>query len=279
MSAAALVATAFAMGLAGAAHCTTMCGGPCMALTGASSVAARGCADDGHDGGVGGGAGIRRAGQDAAVIVLARVAAPALPTALLAFLAARLASYAVFGALVASSVAGLAWLGEQVAALRPFWVLLHVGVMVLGITLLLRGRQPGWLVEASHRLGGLARSASTAAGRPAGAGHPAGGNPVRRAAVAGLAWGALPCGLLQSALVVAALASTAVEGAAVMAAFALASSLGLVAAPALWRLLRRIGPQGEVWVTRLAGLLLASASTVALWMFSTAGLQAAVCVV
>jgi sulfite exporter TauE/SafE len=96
---------------------------------------------------------------------------------------------------------------------------------------------------------------------------------VARSGGIGLAWVAWPCGLLQSALLVAALANTAGQGALVMAGFAAASSLGLVAGPALWR--RIGGGAGSVWwsgkpAVRLAGLALAAASAWALghglWM-------------
>ena len=59
-----------------------------------------------------------------------------------------------------------------------------------------------------------------------------------RAGLAGVCWAVVPCGLLQSALLVAALASGALPGAAVMAAFALASTLGLWLAQGLWSGLR-----------------------------------------
>jgi sulfite exporter TauE/SafE len=73
----------------------------------------------------------------------------------------------------------------------------------------------------------------------------------------------LPCGLLQSALVMAALGNSALAGASVMAAFALASSPGLMAAPWLFRALGRFGGGGDAQrrlLTRLSGLLLAAAS-------------------
>ncbi len=56
-----------------------------------------------------------------------------------------------------------------------------------------------------------------------------------------LLWPVIPCGLLHGALLVASMASDPLAGAGVMAAFALASSVGLVAAPALWwRLLPKL---------------------------------------
>ena len=74
-----------------------------------------------------------------------------------------------------------------------------------------------------HASPGAGRCGSSAPCR-----HPA------RAGLVGACWTAMPCGLLQSALLVAALASGALPGAAVMAAFALASTLGLWLAQGLW---------------------------------------------
>jgi hypothetical protein len=69
--------------------------------------------------------------------------------------------------------------------------------------------------------------------------------------------------LLQSALVMAALGNSALAGASVMAAFALTSSLGLMAAPWLLRSLGRFGGGGDAQrrlLTRLSGLLLVAAA-------------------
>lgn len=164
----------------------------------------------------------------------------------------RAIGYAAGGAIAAASVSGLVRWGETVAWMRPLWLALHLGALALGLFLLWRGEQPGWLQrmwpqrpahEAGVPLTALRdRQVALAA-------------PVRAGAV-GLAWLAWPCGLLQSALVVAALASGPWQGAAVMAAFALASSPGLMAGPWLLRQLGtwtrgRPGGQGGGW--RLAG--------------------------
>ena len=81
--------------------------------------------------------------------------------------------------------------------------------------------------------------------------------PVQAAAAGGL-WVAWPCGLLQSALLVASLTSGPQAGAGAMAAFALASSGGLLAAPWLWQQLKtRTGlPTWERWLVRIAGACL-----------------------
>jgi sulfite exporter TauE/SafE len=85
---------------------------------------------------------------------------------------------------------------------------------------------------------------------------------MRRAALAGLAWVALPCGVLYAALAVAALADGPLLGAAVMAAFALGSAIGLVGAPMLWQRLAGMERAGSL---RLAGALLVLGAGWALW--------------
>ena len=181
-------------------------------------------------------------------------------------------AYAVAGAVVAASVGGLAAMGQAVAALRPLWTLLHLAALTLGLFLLWKGRQPGWM----ERLG---RARGDTTGAAPGPRWQRIQGPARSAGL-GLAWVAWPCGLLQSALLVASLASGAWQGAAVMAGFAAASSGGLVLGPALWWRLRTAGgadrrsrpgaagvPGAAAMVgpaVRLAGLALALASTWAL---------------
>ncbi|MGK2952595.1 MAG: urease accessory protein UreH domain-containing protein, partial [Thiobacillus sp.] len=88
----ALIASAAMLGLAGAPHCTAMCGAPCAAAVG------------------------RQGGW--------------VPTA--AFHAARVASYAVAGAVVASAVGALAMLSQLSPAVRPLWTVIHALVFALG---------------------------------------------------------------------------------------------------------------------------------------------------
>ena len=106
-------------------------------------------------------------------------------------------------------------------------------MLLLGLSLLLRGRVPAWLGAVRWR------------------------PQPRHAFVTGLAWVAMPCGLLHAALLLAALSGSVLGGATAMAGFALASTPGLVIAP-LWRarLLRR-GGDGATPALRLAGLTLA----------------------
>lgn len=206
------------MGAAGAPHCMAMCGG-------ASSAVLSRC------GGQGGASGT-------------------------AFHVGRIASYAIAGAVAASSVALLKTFGDAVPALRPLWTLLHVGALALGLWLLVTGRQPSWMSVRPRALPPqLARQGWQRVTGPA------------RAGAFGAAWVAWPCGLLQSALIVSTLASSALGGALVMGGFALASSTGLWAAGWLWHCAaggRALGLVTGAWVVRFSGAGLALASSWAL---------------
>jgi hypothetical protein len=240
----ALALTGLLMGLAGAPHCTAMCGPACAAVLG--------------------GAG-RSAHVNAGVQAL-----PVNGSAVWLFHGMRVAGYAAAGALVAAGVGVMAWAGQAAPLFRPVWTLLHVAALALGLWLLITARQPGWITRI-----GRARPASGATTTgPAGATV----HPVRwvsrsrdlQAGAAGGLWVAWPCGLLQSALVVAGLANTPVAGAVVMFAFATSSALGLHLAPALWSWWSARGssrPHAVRWeqlVVRLTGALLALGSLWAL---------------
>ena len=134
------------------------------------------------------------------------------------FHAGRLIGYTAAGAIAASSVAILGAWSQASPALRPLWTLLHLAFLALGLWWLIAGRQPVWMRRSSAvpvRFEGR-RTRSL------------------RAGVAGLAWVAWPCAALQAALLLAALASSAAGGALVMAAFAVGSMPGLLAAPWAW---------------------------------------------
>ncbi|MBB4841882.1 sulfite exporter TauE/SafE [Paucibacter oligotrophus] len=178
-----------------------------------------------------------------------------------AFQLGRLLGYGLAGAVAAGSMQLLNQLGQSTALLRPLWVLVQVAAFLLGMALLLRGRQPAWLERLGQDVarqvevpvGGLRRGGLSLAGtkRVAGAG------------LAGMAWVAWPCGLLHSALLLAALASGPVQGGLVMAAFALSSGAGLALGPWLLSRLRRRGSDGAGAVrlsVRLGGLGLALGS-------------------
>ena len=181
------------------------------------------------------------------------------------FQLARAAGYAAAGALVAASVGALATLSQLSPALRPLWVLLHALLLVLGLWLLWQGRQPGWMGQ----VGRVPEQVAPTVG--AGIGWAPIRGPRRstwQAAAAGALWAAWPCGLLQSALLMASLTGSATAGAIAMAAFAVASSGGLLLAPWAWRWLARAGrgPVVEKTLVRAAGAMLAVGSTFALGM-------------
>ncbi len=208
-----LLVTALVMGLAGGPHCIAMCGAAC--------------------------AGIGQA------------AAPRSTRAITLFQLGRLVGYAALGALAAATMQGLGWLTVQSAALRPVWTMVHVAAVLLGLLLLMQGRQPVWLETGARRVWGKVRSATQSMGMAAPLGL-------------GVAWALLPCGLLYSAVMVAALAGSVPGGAAVMALFGLGSALWLWVAP--WLLLRLGGKGRGVWGMRLAGLALLLTAGWGLWM-------------
>lgn len=205
--------TALFMGLVGGPHCVAMCGAACA--------------------GIGKSAGARST------------------SALLTFQLSRMVGYALFGALAAGSVQGLAWLGTHTAVLRPVWTMFHVAALLLGGVLLWQARQPAWIENLGRNVWRKARPALGRLGPRA---------PV----VLGMGWALMPCGLLYSALLIASLSANAVEGAALMALFALGTSVSLTAAP--WLMLRLRGARSGAWAIRLAGLALALTSGWAIWM-------------
>ncbi len=191
----------------------------------------------------------------------------------LVFHLARVGSYALGGAVVASSVAALAAWSALSPALRPLWVMLHAGALALGLWLLIQARQPAWMARLGRvpvsASGGAGAGMALAAGPSAGAGLAPGWQRLQgpaKAGAAGALWVAWPCGLLQSALLVAALGSSAATGAAAMAGFALASAPGLILGP--WLLQRLLRSQNaaarERVAVRAAGLMLVAASAWAL---------------
>ena len=135
----------------------------------------------------------------------------------------RWAGYMAGGALAAASVSALGAWSQSAPVLRPLWTLVHLALLVLGAFWLTVGTSPRWM-----------RRSTAVVVRVVGGRH----RPLRTG-LAGLAWVAWPCGALQAALLLAALASSAASGALVMAAFAAASTPGLLAAPWAWMRLRR----------------------------------------
>lgn len=205
--------TALFMGLVGGPHCVAMCGAACAGIS-------------------------RAAGERSS-------------QSLLTFQLSRMVGYALFGTFAAGSVQGLALLGTNTGVIRPVWTMFHAAVLLLGMALLLRGRQPAWIDNVGQTVWRKARPALARMG-------------PRAPLVLGVAWALMPCGLLYSALLVASLTANAFEGALVMALFSLGTSLSLTLAP--WLLLKLRNGASGAWAIRLAGLALAATSGWALWM-------------
>jgi len=236
-----LALTAFLMGMAGAPHCAVMCGPSCAAVLGSCGA---------------------RSGT-----------AGAMAASTVTFHAFRVASYALAGAVAATGVGLLAWAAQAAPWVRPLWTMLHVAALALGLWLAATGQQPAFMAKV-----GKARTAPAAPERVQVVSGASLALPLRRtaaagplaAASAGSLWVIWPCGLLQSALVVSGLANSALAGAGVMAAFALASSLGLLWLTQLWHWwAQRQGKAAsrarlERGMVRLAGGLLALGSVWAL---------------
>jgi len=187
---AALLATAFVVGLLGGVHCMAMCGGVVAAL----GLRAPGGGAAGRAGGV-----LRQ----------------------LAYNGGRLTTYTGLGAVAGA----LGALGLRAPDARPVQIALLVAanaiVVLLGLSIAgLAGaarflEKAGGLVwRGVRRLGGRVAPADSAAG----------------AVAAGLVWGFLPCGLVYGVLATAVAAGSAARGALVMAAFGAGTLPNLLAA-------------------------------------------------
>lgn len=218
------------MGFAGGPHCAVMCGAACEGVI--RIVRAP-----------------RHGGSAGAAAVL--VDGGWRDQGTLAFHAGRIAGYAVAGGIAALALQSVGLASERVVSLRPLWVLLHVAILVWGLSLAVLGRQP----PLAHRIG----RALSARLRPF-------TGSMFGVLATGALWVFMPCGLLYSALMLAALANGPVHGAAVMAVFAAGSSISLILAPWLWRRLRAgAGMARKEWGTRIAGGLLAAVALHAIW--------------
>ncbi len=219
MSLITLLATSATLGLVGGVHCMAMC-------TGLQKVAVHGLNHQDSDEAVSAGTGPRRTIPIRTIIP----AAPA-PGALrsasqdLVFQLSRIAGYAMLGAAVGAGSAALRWGASAAPLMQPVWGLFNAALLMLGMALLLLGRQPVWVDGLGRRFW-----SATASGLST--------PRSKHRILSGLAWSLLPCGLLYSALAVAALASSALGGASVMLAFGAATAVDLLAAG--W-LLRAVG--------------------------------------
>lgn len=215
---ASLALTALLMGLAGGPHCIAMCGAACA--------------------GIGASAGPGQSRQNGAMLL---------------FQLGRLVGYSLLGALAAASMQGLGWMTVHSAALRPVWSMLHVAALVVGMFLLLQGRQPAWLDRTARTLWQRVKALQQRRG-------------VTGPVLVGMLWALLPCGLLYSALMVAALTGETWQGAAVMALFVLGTSVSLMAGPWLLLRLKLLQAGDGAWGIRLAGLALLVSAGIGLWM-------------
>ncbi len=238
----ALLLSSLVLGLVGGTHCLAMCGPACVAINARENPAEKPL--------------IFTPKTEAAQAGLA-AKKPFFTLNFWSFLASRIISYAVLGAVAAGSVQALAWGSGMAQGIKPLWALWHALVLVWGLFLLILARQPVWAQTGAQRFWAWLR------------GHPWAG----RGGVLGLAWGLLPCGLLYSALLQASLTGQALAGAAAMALFAIGSSPWLLAAPSLWQSLRRIR---EGWGQRIAGALLVAGAGFAIWLqFQPGGIYCA----
>lgn len=208
-----LAATAFLMGLAGGPHCLAMCGAACGGVVrGAHGPPARG---------------------------------------MFTFQAGRLLGYSLAGAAAGLAVQSLAWLSAHAAALRPLWTLFHLAVLLWGLVLCARARQPAWVEAGGRAIWSRVRPLAQRRGG---------------LLATGALWTFMPCGLLYSALLVAALAGGPLQGALSMALFAAGSGITLGLAPSAWRAVRAWGNGlRRDWGTRIAGALLVLTAAWALW--------------
>jgi uncharacterized protein len=176
------------------------------------------------------------------------------PRGLLQFQCARVVGYAALGAVATLSLQGIGWLANALHGARTLWTLFHLAALLLGLTLLVQGRQPLWLNDFGTRTWARVRPRA------------AGGLRAPAPALAGFLWVFMPCGLLYSALLLAALTGSAWQGALAMGLFATGSAVSLTVGPWLWRRYRQRIP--GALATRLAGAALAALCLWALWMLA-----------
>lgn len=234
-----LLLSAFLMGLAGIPHCAAMCAAPC---------------------------------------------ALAAPQGLAGWtLAGRTLGYALLGALATTAVGFVVAWSRWAAFLQPLWIMALAAVLISALWVVRTGVLPQWLATLGNRSWRLLQS-RTQALETASPGH-----PLARL-LRGMAWAALPCGLIYGAVVVAALAETPLGGAMVMAVFSLPGALVLHLLPPRLRLdgAGRLSPEASPapraswrawladprWALRLAAVLLAAMTGLALWHRMVAQWQA-----
>lgn len=198
-----LISAALLMGAGGSLHCMAMCAGlQRMTLRGIPVVTVSTPADRQAEAGTGSSP---ATGKHALSVRL--------PDARWwRFQAGRVLGYSLLGA-------ATGFFGQQLLAAASWqpvfesvWAGLNGLLIILGLSLLILGREPRWLAAAGARLAG-------------------GITPARwrhTEWLRGMLWAFLPCGLLYTALATAVLAATPLGAASVMAAFAVGTNVGLL---------------------------------------------------
>lgn len=183
------------------------------------------------------------------------------PSQQLAFQIGRMSGYALAGALAGLSVQAVGDWSVHVQGLRPVWAFLHLLFLIMGLWMLIRGDQPGFLVQG---LASVWRWMQTRVNT-----RTSGASWVQ-SLLLGAVWVFWPCGLLYAALTLAALTGSAWQGGLTMVCFALGSGVVLGLLPWVWRWLQawRSGESAQrirQWGIRAAGAVLAAMSAWALW--------------
>ena len=244
MSTWALYASAAAAGLAASAHCAVMCSLPQrLALRGIPIVTVRPDPPE-HAPAVamatatvaGGGvaAGSRSAAGSAVDSTIGRD--------WLALQAGRVAGYAVLGLVIGSVGEAMLAAAAWQHLFQSAWAALNAALVLLGVALIVLGREPRWAIAAWRW-----RPAPVAGA----------GGAFRR----GTLWALMPCGALYGAAGLAVLAARPLPAAAVMAIFGLMTTVGLAVGH---RLLRRADRRAATAGYRLQGLLLAIVAAIGL---------------
>ncbi|MDO5102903.1 MAG: sulfite exporter TauE/SafE family protein [Lautropia sp.] len=254
-----LVSAALLMGAGGSLHCMAMCAGlQRMTLRGIPVVTQKGTGDEQKMAVSSPAASVAAA----AVSASALASAPPSPTTTVGHAATsirlpdarwwRFQGGRVFGYGLLGAATGL--FGQQLLAaaswqpvFESLWAGLNGLLILLGLSLLVLGREPRWLAAAGARLAG---SLTPARWR-------------HTEWLRGMLWAFLPCGLLYTALATAILAATPLGAAAVMAAFAVGTSVGLFLVEAGMHTLL-VGSKKPQLAYRLNGLFLLLLSGAAL---------------
>lgn len=218
----------------------------------------------------------------------------------LPYQAGRIAGYALLGVVAAVGAATFSEVATHAAWVRPFWIMTHIAMLLMGGWMLVSGRHPAWLQQALLSVSRMfaARVANPALGQPqavaAGAGAGGGGGTLyevrlpatitpresaqrlaMRSFMTGMAWALLPCGLLYSAALLAWMSGSIATGALAMAVF------GLTSGAQLWLgqrgLLGLLRAGRESTAIRVAGAITLAGTGLLLWWAITGDAPAGFC--